>query len=94
MYVSFDAICFHPKGALRSEFENLYSSLFSHPERYEAVVLALSSTWKGMSRAELLSTLKTKDGGGFTTILNELELSGFISSFTAFGKKKKRLYIV
>ncbi len=84
-----DDICFHPQGALRSEFDNLYSSLFAHPERYEAVVTALASTWKGLSRPEILTATKIKDGGGLSTMLQELELSGFLSSYIPFGKKKK-----
>lgn len=84
-----DEICFHPQGLLRSEFDNLYSSLFANPERYEIIVNALGSTWKGMSRNEILETTKVKDGGGLTTILKELEQSGFISSYVPFNKKKK-----
>ena len=84
-----DEICFHPQGSLRSEFDNLYSSLFSNPERYEIIVSALASTWKGLSRTEILSAAKLKDGGGITTILRELEQSGFISSYVPFNKKKK-----
>jgi len=39
------------------------------------------------------SKTKLKDGGGFTKMLKELEQSGFITSYTPFGKKKKdRLY--
>ncbi len=79
----------HPKRDLRSEFANQYSSLFARPERYEAVEAALASTWKGLSRAEILDALKIKDGGGLTAILQELELSGFLSSYVPFGKKKK-----
>ena len=84
-----DEICFHPQGSLRSEFDNLYSSLFSNPERYEIIVSALASTWKGLSRTEILSTAKLKDGGGITTILRELEQSGFISSYVPFNKRIK-----
>ncbi len=84
-----DEICFHPQGSLRSEFDNLYSSLFSNPERYEIIVTALASTWKGLSRTEILSTAKLKDGGGITTILRELEQSGFISSYVPFNKRIK-----
>ena len=88
-----DDICFHPQGLLRSEFDNLYSSLFLNPERYELIVNVLSSTWLGMSRADILAKSKLKDGGGFTRMLKELEQSGFITSYTPFGKKKKnRLY--
>lgn len=84
-----DEICFDPQGLLRNEFDNLYSSLFANPERYEIIVEALASTWKGLSRLELLTKTKLKDGGGITTILKELEQSGFISSYVPFNKKKK-----
>ena len=84
-----DDICFHPQGMLRTEFDNLYSSLFSNPERYEAIVTILSSTWKGMSRSEIIAKTKISDGGGLTMMLQELEQSGFISSYIPFGKKKK-----
>ena len=88
-----DNICFHPQGALRTEFENLYSSLFVHPERYEAIVSALASTWKGLSRIEILAKTQLKDGGGVSKILVELEQSGFISSYVPLNKKKKdKLY--
>lgn len=84
-----DAICFQPQGLLRTEFNNLYRALFNHPDRYESIVSALSTTWKGMSRAEIISKTKINDGGGFTLMLQDLELSGFISSYIPFGKKKK-----
>ena len=84
-----DDICFQPQGLLRTEFDNLYSALFSNSDRYESIVSALSSTWKGMSRAEIISKTKISDGGGLTMMLQELEQSGFISSYIPFGKKKK-----
>lgn len=84
-----DDICFHPQGALRSEFDNLYSSLFAHPEKYEAIVNVLATTWKGLSRSEIIGLSKMKDGGGLSNILQELELSGFVSSYVPYGKKKK-----
>jgi uncharacterized protein len=82
-------ICFQPQGLLRTEFGNLYSSLFLNSERYEAIVKALSSTWKGMSRMDIIAKTKIQDGGGLTMMLQELEQSGFISSYIPFGKKKK-----
>lgn len=84
-----DEICFQTDGLLRTEFDNLYSSLFANPERYESIISALSSTWKGMSRMEIIAKTKILDGGGLTMMLQELEQSGFISSYIPFGKKKK-----
>ncbi len=82
-------ICFDPQGLLRTEFENLYSSLFTNPERYEAVVDALAAKWEGLNRTEILTQTNTKDGGGLTMVLKELEQSGFITSYVPFGKKKQ-----
>jgi len=84
-----DEICFHPEGMLRTEYDNLYSSLFLHPERYERVVEALADKWKGLSRIEILDTTQLKDGGSVSTILRELEQSGFITSYVSYNKKKK-----
>jgi len=84
-----DNICFHPQGLLRTEFDNLYSSLFANPARYETVIGALSNTWKGLSRMEVLEDSGMKDGGGLSGILQDLEQSGFISTYIPFNKKKK-----
>jgi AAA+ ATPase superfamily predicted ATPase len=82
-------ICFHPQGLLRTEFDNLYSSLFTNPDRYESIISALSATWKSMSRTDIIAKTKISDGGGLTMMLQELEQSGFIASYIPFGKKKK-----
>ncbi len=84
-----DEICFSQEGLLRTEFDNLYSSLFTHPDRYEKIVAILATTWKGMSRKEIVKLSQLSDGGGITTILQELEQSGFITAYIPFQKKKK-----
>jgi len=84
-----DKICFQPDGLLRNEFDNLYRSLFDNPDRYEKLIIALSTSWKGLGRGEILLKTKLNDGGGITLMLQELEQSGFISSYIPFGKKKK-----
>ncbi len=84
-----DQICFHPQGLLRNEFGNLYSSLFTHPERYELIVRTLAGSWKGITRSGIMAAAQLTDGGGLTSILNELEQSGFITSYVPFNKKKK-----
>ncbi len=84
-----DSICFSQEGLLRTEFDNLYSSLFTHPERYEKIVAILATTWRGMSRKEIVKLSGFTDGGGITTILQELEQSGFITAYVPFQKKKK-----
>jgi AAA+ ATPase superfamily predicted ATPase len=84
-----DHICFNHHGFLRNEFDNLYSALFSNADRYMLIVAALSSSWKGIERSEIVKLTDINDGGGLTAMLKDLEMSGFISSYVPFGKKKK-----
>lgn len=84
-----DAICFSPGGLLRDEFVKLYPALFERADNHIAVIRALAQKWKGMSRAEIISTSKLPDGGGLSNVLEELASSGFISPYYPFGKKKK-----
>jgi len=88
-----DKLCFSVNGVLRDEFLRLYPSLFENSERHEAIVRALGKTHQGMDRTNLIKKIALSDGGNITQILEELEQSGFISSFFPFGKKKKgKLY--
>jgi uncharacterized protein len=88
-----DRLFFAPDGALRHEFENLYASLYDKPKAHIAVITALASKWKGLTRDELIRLSKLSDGGGLTRVLQELEAGSFISQSSSFGKtKKNRLY--
>jgi uncharacterized protein len=49
----------------------------------------LAQKKQGMTRLELLTKSKIKDGGGLTKVLEELGQSGFIAEYFPFGKKKK-----
>jgi type II secretory pathway predicted ATPase ExeA len=79
---------FFVKGApLWEEYNNLFGSLFDHSESHENIIQALSRKKKGLNRNELLKVMKTSSGGTATSILRELETSGFISPYIPFGKK-------
>jgi uncharacterized protein len=84
-----NALCFTPNGALRSEFDNLYASLFKNASKHIAVIEALSTKAKGMERIELIQKANLPDGGNTTKILKELEESSFIRKYTNFDKKEK-----
>ncbi|HFA48266.1 MAG TPA: ATP-binding protein [Bacteroidetes bacterium] len=84
-----DHICFSQNGLLKEEFSRLYSSLFAHPERHLAIIRALAGTRQGMTRKKVVETAKLAEGGNTSQVLQELEQSGFISSYFPFGKKKK-----
>lgn len=80
-------ICFN--GPLVDEFEALYSSLFEHHTRHVNVVKALAKKASGLTNSEISAKTKIASGGTLTTILSELEESGFIVALCDFGKTKK-----
>lgn len=84
-----DAILFAGEAPLKNEFQSLYQSLFNHSEKYIAIVKAMGRKTKGLTRDEILSITKFTNGGHFTKLLHDLELSGFIRKYYSIGKKEK-----
>lgn len=82
-----DDLLFDPAGELKNEFQNLYRSLFDYYTSYEAVIKALATKRKGLTRSEIIDITKIENGGGLTKILTELEECSFIESYIPFGKK-------
>lgn len=84
-----DQMCFSANGVLRDEFDLLYASLYDKPDMHIAIIRALATQWKGLTRSRLLELINLSDGGSVTRTLMELEQSDFILSIQAFDKKKK-----
>lgn len=84
-----DQILFTKTAILRNEFDRLYPALFENPESHVQVIRALAQKRQGMTRQEIIDITKLAEGGGTSRILEELEVSGFISMYYPFGKKKK-----
>jgi len=84
-----DRLCFDSNGFLRDEFDRLFNSLFEKSENHVAVVKALASKWKGLTRKEIAVATRLSNSGSLTRILEELEKSAFIQTYFPFGKKKK-----
>jgi hypothetical protein len=82
-----EAICFTENGLLRTEFNNLFSSLFYNSERHLAIVDALAQKAKGLTRNDLVKATGKSSSGRLTELLEELEASGFIRKYAPFGKK-------
>lgn len=88
-----DTLCFADNGLLKEEFNRLYTSLFPNSDNHILVIRTLAQKRQGMTRLELLEASKLTNGGGFTTLINELMQSGFISETYPFGKTQKdKLY--
>ncbi|WP_070138607.1 AAA family ATPase [Crocinitomix algicola] len=86
---SIQELCFDKDGILKNEFENLYAALFENAHNHINIIRALASKSTGLDRQELLKLTNKSDGGWFSKILQELETSGFISSYEPLEKKKK-----
>ena len=84
-----DRMFFYPNGKMRNEFEALYKSLFRKPQTYIQVVTVLGTKKIGMTRNELIKSLKEESGGSLTKTLRELEQCDFIRSYNSIGKTKK-----
>lgn len=84
-------VCFSETGILQNEFSRLYTALFDNAERHIAIIRALASKHKGIVRKELVTISKLSSGGTFSTTLQELEQSGFISSYYPLENKKKEM---
>lgn len=80
---------FGKSAPLFGEFDNLYKALFSNHEKHIAVIRALATKWSGLTRAEIIEKSKLPTGGSISIILEELETSGFINSYTFYRKKQR-----
>jgi hypothetical protein len=84
-----DKLCFTKEGLLQDEFKSLYHSLFDSAQNHIDIVKALARKGKGMTRTEIIGACKLTTGGYATQLLDELTESGFISSYSPFGKASK-----
>ena len=83
------SLFFAKNAPLKNEFENLYAALFSHHERYIAIIKACYTKWKGVTHTELVRLSGLPSGGTLTKMIKELEASGFIQVSNPYGKNKK-----
>jgi len=89
LYQNIDAMYFSQGAELRSEFTNLYRSLYKNSEKYIRIIETLAKKGIGLSRTEIVSGSQISDGGTLTKILNDLIISGFIREYKAYGQKKR-----
>jgi uncharacterized protein len=88
-FQNIDKICFSEAGLLRTEYQELFYSLFQEAPNYLVIIEALSNKAKGLTREEIIKTSNISNGGTITKVLEELEVSGFIKKYLPFDKKSK-----
>ena len=84
-----DNLFFNKESELKSEFRNLYNSLFDDSDDYIKIVEVLSKKRKGLTRKEIAEKAKLSSGGTLTERLQNLEYCGFIRSYSTIGKEKR-----
>ena len=85
-----EAKCFSKDGFLRTEFEDLFQSLFAKAERHISIVEAIASKAKGLTREDILRLTKLPNNGVTTQLLEELEESGFIRKYQPFQRTNRQ----
>lgn len=84
-----DMLFFSKDGELKQEYNELYASLFNHPDRYLAIIDILGKRKSGMIRAEVVKETGLMDNGKLSEMLEDLENCGFIRKYNAIGRKAK-----
>jgi uncharacterized protein len=87
-----DRLCFTKDGFLRTEFDNVFASLFDQHDNHEAIIKTLATVRKGLTRNEILTKSRVKSGGTLTKTLLELEESGFIEKYLPYKGTKDSLF--
>ena len=82
-----DTLCFSRRGLLRNEFDELYRSLFRQAERHEQIVRVLGKRLEGLSQQEIAQATGIALGGSLANTLADLDASGFVRRYHAYGKK-------
>jgi uncharacterized protein len=84
-----DRLFFRANAELKSEFNELFSTLFDNSSMYHDIVTLLAQHLEGLGRNELLDKMMLPSGGNFSYALDDLEQCGFITSLIPFGKKNR-----
>ena len=84
-----DHLFFKKNGELWDEFDHLYRTLFTGSGQYIRIAEVLCEKRYGMSRKEIAQAIGVPENGVLSTMLKNLEFSGFIRVSNSYGKKKR-----
>ena len=87
-----DLLFFSHREELRTEFDELYSSLFTNPEPYVRIISVLGRHRQGLGRDEIARAVGCVSSGGFTAQLEDLEECGFIRKYLPVGGENSGVY--
>ena len=87
-----DALFFAKEGKLRKEFARLYDSLYSNSAKYMEIVRLLSTRRSGFTRKDIAEKTSIAYNGRLSKMLNSLEKSDFVASYTCYGESSRNVY--
>ena len=80
---------FFGNSSISQEFKDVYTGLFSSSEKYVEIVKALGRKTYGLGRDELSYAVKIKAGGTLSKMLENLQESGVIRTYSRYGGARK-----
>ena len=84
-----DRMFFTDNAIFKSEFDDLYASLFKRPEPYLKIISALGKKKVGMTIEEISESTLLPRNGPLTKYLTDLEACGFIRLYSSYGNRVK-----
>lgn len=84
-----DRMFFADNAVFKSEFDDLYASLFKRPEPYLKIISALGKKKVGMTIEEVSETTHLPRNGTLTKYMTDLEACGFIRLYSSYGNRVK-----
>lgn len=87
-----DNLFFAKNGRLQKEFDRLYDSLYSNSEKYVEIVRLLATKRGGFARKEIAEKTSIAYNGRLSKMLQSLEKSDFVVSYTYFGGSLRNVY--
>lgn len=86
-----DNLFFERKAKLQNEFERLFNSIFTSPDRFKTIVRLLAKRHIGYSRDEISELTGIPTGKDLSKALKTLEASDFIIKYKPFENDGKHL---
>ena len=84
-----DSLFFAENAILKDEFDRLFITLFVNPNEMIAIIKALFTKSRGLTRREITVTTGIADSGDFSKKLKALISGGFIMKYSSFGNGKR-----
>ena len=86
-----DQLFFGRDAILKDEFDELFSSQFTHPEKYRKIVEMLGEKNSGFTPNEIAEKIGISNNGDFYKMLKALDAGTFISSYSCFNEAKNEI---